>query len=52
MQPLAIAALAVLTVLSVALWFLGARFSREKERSENRSAKADEVKIAFRENDI
>jgi hypothetical protein len=28
MQPLAIAALAVITVLSVALWFLGVRFSR------------------------
>lgn len=27
-QPLAIAALAVITVLSVVLWFLGARFSR------------------------
>lgn len=28
MQPIAIAALAVVTVLSVVLWFLGARFSR------------------------
>ena len=28
MQPIPIAALAVVTVLSVALWFLGARFSR------------------------
>jgi hypothetical protein len=28
MQPLAIAALAVITVLSVALWFLGVRYSR------------------------
>ncbi|MEO8273623.1 MAG: hypothetical protein ABI620_06130 [Chloroflexota bacterium] len=28
MQPLAIAALGVITVLSVVLWFLGARFSR------------------------
>jgi hypothetical protein len=28
MQPIALAALAVITVLSVALWFLGARFSR------------------------
>jgi hypothetical protein len=27
-QPIAIAALAVITVLSVVLWFLGARFSR------------------------
>ena len=28
MQPVAFAALAVITVLSVVLWFLGARFSR------------------------
>lgn len=28
MQPFALAALAVITVLSVALWFLGAKFSR------------------------
>ena len=28
MQPLAIAALATVTVLSVALWFLGVRYSR------------------------
>lgn len=28
MQPLALAALAVITVLSVALWFLGVRYSR------------------------
>lgn len=28
MQPLAIAALSVVTVLSVALWFLGVRYSR------------------------
>jgi hypothetical protein len=28
MQPVALAALAVITVLSVGLWFLGARFSR------------------------
>ena len=28
MQPLAILALAVITVLSVALWFLGVRYSR------------------------
>jgi hypothetical protein len=27
-QPLAIAALAIITVLSVALWFLGVRYSR------------------------
>jgi hypothetical protein len=27
-QPIALAALGVITVLSVALWFLGARFSR------------------------
>jgi hypothetical protein len=27
-QPFALAALAVITVLSVALWFLGAKFSR------------------------
>lgn len=28
MQPVAIVALGVITVMSVALWFLGARFSR------------------------
>lgn len=28
MQPIAIAALAIITVLSVALWFLGVRYSR------------------------
>lgn len=28
MQPLAFAALGIVTVLSVVLWFLGARFSR------------------------
>ncbi len=34
-QPLAIAALAVLTVLSVALWFLGVRYSRAYIRKHN-----------------
>lgn len=28
MQPVAVAALGVITILSVVLWFLGARFSR------------------------